>query len=81
MRLQMSTSAIDPASVVQEAATTPLGTTPASVLWITCRSTEGTTAWVGLTAAASLLSQGWVGRPLSLPGRHEEELLLQELLL
>lgn len=79
----MSTSAIDPASVVQEAATTPLGTTPASALWITCRSTEGTTAWVSLTAAASsvLLSQLWVGRPLSLPGRHEEELLLQELLL
>lgn len=44
---QISTSVNDQASVAQASATTPLATTPASALWTTCRSTEGTTAWVG----------------------------------
>lgn len=79
----MSMSASDPASAGPETATTPSGTTPASALWITCRSTGATTAWVGHAAAASSVPQCqvWAGRPFSLPGRHEEELLLQELLL
>lgn len=79
----MSMSASNLASVGPETATTPSGTTPASAPWITCRSTGATTAWVGHAAAASsvLQSQVWVRHPFSLPGRHEEELLLQELLL
>lgn len=65
----MSTSASDPASVAQETATTPLGTTPASAPWITCRSTGGTTAWVGHATTASVSGLPCpvrAGRPLSL---------------
>lgn len=78
----MSMSVSNPASVAQETATTPSGTTPASAPWITCRSTGGTTAWVGPIAAASCRVRfGSDVLFLSLPGRHEEELLLQKLLL
>lgn len=44
----MLMSVNDQASAAQACATTPSGTTPVSALWTTCRSMEGTTAWVGL---------------------------------
>lgn len=86
--VQMSMSVNGQASVAPASATTPSGTTPASALWITCRSTEGTTAWVGRLAGFSRLSLSYLGLPATLhfshkrtTHRHEEELLLQELLL
>lgn len=73
-----------PASVVRVSVTTPLGTTPASVLRSTCRSTEETTAWVShatrVTLAASLRADCDACVVLCV-FRHEEELVLQELLL
>lgn len=73
----------DQASVAQASATTPLETTPASARWTTCKSTEATTAWVRLLSLAVLTSRcgSFVSNLISCARRHEEELLLQELLL
>lgn len=64
--VQMSMSVNGQASVAPASATTPSGTTPASALWITCRSTEGTTAWVGRLAGFSRLSLSYLGLPATL---------------
>lgn len=73
----------DQASVAQASATTPLETTPASARWTTCKSMEATTAWVRLLSPAVLTSccGNFVSDLISCARRHEEELLLQELLL
>lgn len=46
--VQTSMSVNAQVSVAQASVTTLSGTTPASALWTTCRSMEGTTAWVNL---------------------------------
>lgn len=80
---QISMSVNDQASVAQASATTPLETTPASARWTTCKSMEATTAWVRLLSPAVLASRcgNFVSDLISCARRHEEELLLQELLL
>lgn len=86
---QMSTSVNRRGSVARASATTPLETTRVSAPRTTCRSTAETTAWVRLHAARSggfsfvkMVDTITFGDLfLATARRHEEELLLQELLL
>lgn len=55
--VQMSMSVNDQASVGPASATTPSGTTHVYALWTTCRSMEGTTAWVGLHTLVCISQQ------------------------